>query len=108
MTDAELRAAAEWVIAETVGTRDARWQGEYGYRSHHVARRLLELLPPEDDAEPFAVGDEVTKTGGDYSYSGRVVGRLVKKSGAVRWVVEDDRGLLFIFNASQLIVVNKR
>ena len=46
MTDEELRKLAEWVIAETVGSRDAKWQGLYGYRSHHVAKRLLELLPP--------------------------------------------------------------
>ncbi len=28
---------------------------------------------------------------------------VVKLSGAVRYVVEDDRGLLFIFNANQLV-----
>lgn len=50
----------------------------------------------------FNVGDRVVKTGGDYSYSGVVVSAFQKVSGAQRYVVEDARGLLFIFNESQL------
>lgn len=44
----------------------------------------------------------VTKTGGDYHFEGVVVARFPKLSGAIRVVVEDDRGLLFIFNESML------
>lgn len=51
---------------------------------------------------PFAVGDAVEKVGGDYSYCGNVVAVFAKLSGAVRVVVEDARGLLFIFNPAQL------
>jgi hypothetical protein len=50
----------------------------------------------------FQAGDAVEKVGGDYRYAGVVVGVVVKRSGQVRYVVEDDRGLLFIFNGRQL------
>lgn len=53
------------------------------------------------------VGDQVTKTGGDYRFDGTVVARFAKRSGAVRVVVEDDRGLLFIFNDSMLRITRK-
>lgn len=50
----------------------------------------------------FKVGDKVRKTSGDYKFSGTVVSVFHKKSGADRCVVENDDGLLFIFNPSQL------
>ena len=50
----------------------------------------------------FKATDLVQKVGGDYSFGGEVVAVFQKKSGVVRYVVEDDRGLLFIFNESQL------
>ncbi len=50
----------------------------------------------------FSVGDQVTKVGGDYRYDGEVRGIVIKKSGKPRYVVEDVRGLLFIFNSSQI------
>lgn len=50
---------------------------------------------------PF-IGDHVVKTGGDYVYDGEVRGIVVKKSGKIRYDVEDNRGLLFIFNGEQL------
>jgi hypothetical protein len=50
----------------------------------------------------FQAGDAVEKVGGDYRYAGVVVGVVVKRSGQVRYVVEDDRGLLFIFHGRQL------
>src|SRR5574343_172788 len=50
----------------------------------------------------FEVGDRVEKIGGDYSFEGEVVSVFKKRSGAVRLVVEDDRGLLFIFNETNL------
>ncbi len=50
----------------------------------------------------YKVGDKVRKTSGDYKFSGTVVSVFAKKSGAVRYVVENDDGLLFIFNVSQL------
>jgi len=44
----------------------------------------------------------VRKTGGDYAYEGFVVASFVKLAGAVRVVVEDERGLLLIMNPRQL------
>lgn len=50
----------------------------------------------------FSVGDAVEKIGGDYRFEGTVVAVFAKRSGAIRLVVEDGRGLLFIFNETQL------
>lgn len=49
-----------------------------------------------------AVGDKVEKSGGDYFFAGHVVAVFPKLSGVLRYVVEDERGLLFIFNERQL------
>ena len=65
-------------------------------------------VPPMPADPTFAVGDRVTKSGGDYRYEGHVVGVVVKLSGAVRYVVEDDRGMLFIFNGRQLEATDAR
>lgn len=48
------------------------------------------------------IGHKVQKRGGDYEFDGEVVAVITKKSGAVRYVVEDDRGLLLIMNAKQV------
>lgn len=50
----------------------------------------------------FAMGDRVVKDAGDYVFEGVIISVFHKRSGAVRFVVEDDRGLCFIFNAAQL------
>lgn len=50
----------------------------------------------------FCIGDAVIKTSGDYTYQGVVVARFKKLSGLIRYVVEDNRGLLFIFNDNSL------
>ena len=47
-------------------------------------------------------GDKVRKIGGDYKFEGVVVAVFAKLSGVFRVVVEDDRGVLFIFNEKQL------
>jgi hypothetical protein len=60
------------------------------------------------DRDDIEVGMRVRKTGGDYTYEGVVVSKFFKLSGACRLVVEDDRGLLFIFNAGQLERVTNR
>lgn len=49
--------------------------------------------------------DKVIKQGGDYTFEGTVVGIIKKLSGQVRYVVEDDRGLLFIFHGGQLTII---
>lgn len=55
-----------------------------------------------DECAEFRVGDYVVKTGGDYIFDGRVVASFKKTSGQVRYVIEDARGLLFIFAPAQL------
>ena len=46
----------------------------------------------------FKVGDLVEKVGGDYTFVGHVVAVFSKLSGAVRLVVEDDRGVLHVYS----------
>lgn len=53
----------------------------------------------------FDVGAAVTKRSGDYVFEGVVVARFMKRSGSIRYVVEDVRGLLLIMNAKQLAAV---
>lgn len=50
----------------------------------------------------FQVGDKVSKSGGDYRFDGVVVAAFKKLSGVDRYVVEDDRGVLFIYNEKNL------
>ena len=50
----------------------------------------------------FKVGDKVEKVGGDYTFVGTVVSVFEKLSGAVRFVVEDDRGVLHVYSEKNL------
>jgi len=52
--------------------------------------------------QKFNVGDVVDKKGGDYSFTGVVVAAFQKQSGAWRYVVEDDRGLLLIHSETTI------
>jgi len=53
----------------------------------------------------FRVGQHVAKDGGDYRFVGVVVAVFTKKSGKVRYVVENKDGILHIFSESQLILI---
>lgn len=54
------------------------------------------------------VWDRVRKTGGDYRFEGVVVAAFYKRDNLhVRYVVENDDGVLFIFNGSQLHLVDR-
>lgn len=46
--------------------------------------------------------DRVYKVGGDYSFEGHIVAMFEKLSGATRFVVEDDRGVLHIYSEKNL------
>ena len=48
------------------------------------------------------IGQRVNKVGGDYKFCGEIVCVFSKRSGHIRVVVENDDGLLFIFNEKQL------
>lgn len=50
----------------------------------------------------FMEGDRVSKVTGDYKFDGVVLAKFYKLSGLMRYVVEDDRGCVHIFNESQL------
>jgi hypothetical protein len=50
----------------------------------------------------YKVGDKVEKVGGDYQFVGTVVSVFQKLSGAVRLVVEDDRGVLHVYSEKNL------
>jgi len=54
----------------------------------------------------YAVGDLVEKVGGDYTFIGVVVAAFKKLSGAERYVVEDDRGVLHVYSAPCLRLRN--
>ena len=69
-------------------------------RKHQI---ILGLPTPR-----FSIGDEVIKDTGDYHYKGIVVGVITKLSGAMRYVVENTDGMLFIFNGKQLKGVNEQ
>lgn len=50
----------------------------------------------------FKIGDSVSKVGGDYTFDGTVVAVFTKLSGAIRLVVEDDRGVLHVYSEKNL------
>lgn len=54
----------------------------------------------------FKIGDKVEKVGGDYTFVGIVVSVFQKLSGAVRFVVEDDRGVLHVYSEKNLRMKN--
>jgi hypothetical protein len=68
--------------------------------------RLRAMLRPNfnpgAEAAVYWLGDEVEKTGGDYTFHGEVVAVFAKRSGAIRYVVEDAQGLLHIFSDKNL------
>lgn len=59
---------------------------------------------------PFAFeeGDWVKKEKGDYTFKGVVIMRGRKRSGAPRYVVENDDGIAHIFNHTQLELDDER
>ena len=54
-------------------------------------------------ASVFLLGDPVSKVGGDYRFDGTVIGVFMKLSGVVRYAVEDDRGVIHIYSAKNLV-----
>jgi hypothetical protein len=59
------------------------------------------------NAIPFSFheGDRVAKRGGDYSFVGVVLAAFSKRSGSPRYAVENDAGLIHIFNGEQLVLI---
>lgn len=84
--------------------------------SESTADRILELahaqglfghfvIPKAEVVGVFSLGDKVEKRSGDYFFPGEIRAVVVKKSGVIRYVAEDDRGSLHIFRAEQLTEV---
>lgn len=61
----------------------------------------------EPTTTPYPVGTKFEKTGGDYNFKGEIVAVFSKKSGAVRYVGENEDGLLFIFNHASIIPLER-
>lgn len=57
---------------------------------------------PKIVTKAFDRGDYVSKVGGDYKFDGRIVSIFPKLSGAIRVVVEDDRGVLHVYSEKNL------
>ena len=55
----------------------------------------------------FAEGDHVVKLAGDYTFTGVVIAVFRKRSGAPRYAVENDDGVIHIFNFAQLVSANR-
>lgn len=53
------------------------------------------------------LGDKVEKVGGDYTFVGVIVADFVKLSGLRRLVVEDDRGVLHVYNEKILRLIEE-
>ena len=70
------------------------------YPSTEGALQPLAGPPPEEAGLP--VGTKVIKSGGDYTFDGVVVAEFPKKSGAMRYVVENNEGILHIYSAKNL------
>lgn len=77
------------------------------YASHRLVKRSGVMRTECPDQPPTTtpdlhVGDKVSKTGGDYHFDGTIVSEFRKISGLIRYVVEDDRGVLHIYSAKNL------
>lgn len=55
----------------------------------------------------FQIGDIVETDGGDFIFKGMIVATFRKRHGAVRYVVEDDRGILRIHSARTIKLLEK-
>ena len=53
----------------------------------------------------YKIGQRFKKEGGDYTFEGEIIAVFKKRSGAIRYAGEDDRGLIFIFNESSIIPI---
>jgi hypothetical protein len=88
------------------------WYGTL-HCSNEKCGHILNRWPQDDKGEEkgnmeaqFKVGDKVEKVGGDYTFVGVVVSVFQKLSGAVRLVVEDDRGVLHVYSEKNLRTKN--
>lgn len=53
----------------------------------------------------YQIGQRFEKVGGDYRFKGVIVAAFVKTTGLVRYVGENEDGLLFIFNEGAIVPI---
>lgn len=56
----------------------------------------------DDGFGELTIGAHVEKVGGDYTFAGWIVSVFHKRSGVIRYVVEDDRGVLHVYSRKNL------
>lgn len=79
---------------------------EVGYEINDTEAAVAAGKEVEPVSPRFVRGDDVYKTAGDYTFTGKIAFSGYKlKSNALRYVVEDQRGLLMIMNEQQLRTV---
>lgn len=54
------------------------------------------------EVNDIKVGDKVERVNSDYKFIGTVVSKFNKTTGQIRYVVEDDRGVLFIWRRDNM------
>lgn len=81
---------------------DAIEQGEL-FMNMFKENKTAQQTTKVEREQTFDVGDVVNKVGGDYSFKGVVRSSFSKASGATRYAVEDDRGVLHIYSAKNLV-----
>lgn len=72
-----------------------------------VRRGIIEAQSGRFYDLPLQLGARVEKTGGDYRFSGEVMSGFRKRNGrSIRFVVENDDGILHIFGDGQLSLID--
>lgn len=116
------RAAARWkalakefrlrfelaAFAGVMNDRAKVWERRYFDCAAENARiksqheRALLDAPADVKMGGLSVGARVEKRGGDYTFEGVVVAAFHKRGGEIRFVVENDAGILHIFSEKNL------
>lgn len=91
---------------DTAEMRAAAWDVFHlsSYEFSRVWAAMLAAAPsPPTDAQGMPeIGKLVSKTGGDYTFTGDIRAVFTKRNGVVRYVVENDDRVLHIFSAANL------
>jgi hypothetical protein len=107
--EAFIAQATEGLPADFLGNARLEWD-KLGPQQREAWRAVANAavfatLHCDDTSEPgrgLRQGQFVVKRGGDYRFVGEVAAVFTKRSGVVRLVVEDERGLLLILRPEQV------
>lgn len=95
----DLRTTCNAQFCNAPATHDL---GVMRYCSDHYEIRKIQFCDAYVVNANFPKGTAVSKVGGDYRFDGVVVSVFQKLSGMIRYVVEDDRGVLHIYSEKNL------